>query len=441
MDCVLTKNQREYVLFHLDYSFELSPEIRDLFLFGEKKKGNICFYQSTEAYNEKSVLYIDDIPILFPGDRDEGIYTFNKGTLEFHHDILKSAFYLLSGYQEYASCKKDKLGRFPYDESIQYKLGFLHKPIVNYFFEWIGKGIEEYCLYHKLPFKKKELFKNFGFFLTHDIDRIDKYNFHLTKNKLKNKKLKEFFHYALKFLNPFDHDNPYWSFDYLLELNKKYDMTSTYFFLNRGVRHIDSYYHYSMKRISKLIKRLEENNCEIGLHGTVKSADDSQVMQKNLDELNKVSKKPVIGNRQHRLSYIHPLTIKLLGERAIKYDSTLGFAGHEGFRNSYCLPFHLYDFENDEMLPLWEIPLIVMDSTIFDYRKLSYKKAHQSIKNILGEINRFNGIFTLLWHNSYCDKEARPGICGFYDSILKMIHDKKGESLRGKDILERIDAE
>jgi peptidoglycan/xylan/chitin deacetylase (PgdA/CDA1 family) len=437
----LTQNQREYVLFHLDQVIDLSSDIRGRFVFDHNNDQKIHFFQNHHELNNLKILNHEGIPILFPGDSKKPIYTLEKGTLVFHHDLLRSAFYLLSGYQEYQSNEQDKLGRFPYDASLQYKLGVLHKPIVNYYFEWISEGLKAYCSYHKIPFRKRQLFESFGFFLTHDIDRIDKFTFQSTKNRLKKKKFKEFIYHASKWLNPFDHDNPYWSFDFLLNLNKKYGMKSTFFFLNQGVRHIDSYYRYSMKRVSELIKRLEKEGCEVGLHGTVKSADDSQIMRKNLNELNAVVKEAVIGNRQHRLIYTHPKTMILLNENGIKYDAGLGYAGHEGFRNAYCLPFRLYDFENDKMLDIWEIPLIVMEITLFDYRHLSYEEALVSLENILAEITRFHGIFTLIWHNSSCDEDAKPGICQFYDSVLKMVHDLRGESVRGKDILDKLDVQ
>lgn len=440
MNNALTKNQREYILFHLNQVIDVSSDIRKKIIFDQPKEQHICFFQSKQDLSEPSYIVLEGLPVLFHGDKKKTIYTFENGTLIFHHDLIRAAFYLLSGYQEYKSKRKDGLGRFPYKESIQDRLGIIGRPLVNEYFEIIVKGIQEFCKYHGISFKRRQLFDSFGFFLTHDIDRVDKYTFHSTKNRLKKKNFREMFYFLTKWLNPFDHDNPYWSFDYLLQLEKEYKLTSTFFFLNRGVRHIDSYYNFSQKRIAHLIEHLQQEGCEIGLHGTVRSANDLEVKAKNLDQLNSVIADSVMGNRQHRLTYIHPLTMKNLVKNGIKYDSTLGFASHEGFRHSYCLPYHPYDFKNDKMINIWEIPLIVMDGTLFDYRGLSYDEARHSVENILAEIKRFHGIFTLLWHNSYCDEEAKPGICGFYESLLQMVCDMGGESLRGKDIVERLDA-
>ena len=122
----------------------------------------------------------------------------------------------------------------------------------------------------------------------------------------------------------------------------------------------------------------------------------------------------------------------------ISYDSTLGFPEHEGFRNSYCFPFKLFDFQSDRMIDVWELPLNVMDVTLFHYRKLTKDEAYKSVEVILDEINRFNGLFTLLWHNDFFDEDRYPGISEFYANLLRMIKTYHPLSLSGKEISNRM---
>ena len=77
---------------------------------------------------------------------------------------------------------------------------------------------------NNIGFKEKRLFENFGFLLTHDIDRIDAYCFEEVKAKFKQflgllpsnyKKLialKVFFKYLINWLVPLTTENPYWTF-------------------------------------------------------------------------------------------------------------------------------------------------------------------------------------------------------------------------------------
>ena len=210
---------------------------------------------------------------------------------------------------------------------------------------------------------------------------------------------------------------------------------SAYFFLNRRVKHQDSYYQFGDVRIKRLIGKLEDEGKEIGLHGGVMSSKDPKVIKADLEALNKVSRYPVRGNRQHRLLLSLPDTMKHLESAGVRFDSSLGFAAHEGFRNSYCLPFKLYDFENDKMIDVWEIPLIVMDKTLFGYRKLSYDAAFNSIRELIDRIKQHRGVMTLLFHPDFLDEEEKPGIREFYERVLHMIMDKEFTYMNGKEII------
>lgn len=436
MNKPLNAQQREYVFYHLAFSLDLDPELRGRFVFGGKKDGMICFAESGEAYRKEAVLYLDDIPVLFPGDPSKPAYSIDNGTLLFHHDLLRSAFYLLSGYREYRSAEKDALGRFPYEKSVQKELGIIGKPVVNYYFQMIGAGIREYCKVHGLSFSEKRFFPGFGLLVTHDIDRVDKYTFHTVKGKWKKGQWRKGLRWFLKWINPLSQENPYWNFDYMTGTSADRGLRDLYFFLNKDVPHIDSYYRFSDKRIRELMLELKNKGHEIGLHGGVRSTKDPEIMKKNKKQLEKALGNTVTGSRQHRLQFVLPDTMRHLETAAFAYDSTLGFAAHEGFRNSYCLPFKLYDFENERMIDVWEFPLVLMDSTLFDYRRLSYEEAYQSIEHLADEVRKFHGLFTLLFHQSSLDEEEHPGICDFYEKILDMLGSRNGFSFSPKTFLQ-----
>lgn len=418
MENSLTINQRNYILYHMAFSVDISPEITSRFVFGSSGEEKICFIENQNKFDEKNIININNFPILFPGKVDEPIYTLDKGTLVFHHDLLRSAFYLLSGYQEYGSTIKDDLGRFPYEASLQSKLGIITRPLVNEYFELIHEGISSYCLYHGINYNKPSFLEKPALFLTHDVDRIDKYTFHTVKGKLKKKNYKDALIWFFKWINPFYKKNPKWTYGYLKETEKSRKINSAYFFLNRGIKHIDSYYSFQDKRIKELINNLEIFGSKIGLHGSVRTGTDVEIMKTDLGSLSKTAKLPIRGNRQHRLLFKLPHTMINLEKCGIIYDSSLGFASHEGFRNSYCLPFKLFNFENDKMIDVWEIPLNVMDGTLFTYRNLDHNAAMESVMKIKEEVKRYKGVFTLLFHPDFLDEEEHPGIRNFYEKVL-----------------------
>jgi len=449
----LTRNQIEYVFFHFTQTYKIAPVLWRHIIFIKSTEPlpdgcrKIMFRLSPYPLQFNQIKLSEGIPILFPLNDSHITYHEEGENLVFNDDLLKSAFYLLSGYQEYQSPEKDQYGRYPYDGSIQKKLGVINKPIVNYYFQIIAQGISHFCEKNNIIFDVRQTFYHFGFLLTHDVDLISKYHFSQIKLRiaqiLRLKKpdetdlqniytiLKSIFN-ILKF--PGIHD-PWWNFNTVRKLEALFGFKSIFFFLGKGYK-IDSRYSVLTPKIKNLINYLSREGCEIGLHNTVKSVEDDKIMEQHLHDLCLAAGHKIYGARQHWLMFNFPDTMRKEFVFGLEYDSSLGFPQHEGFRNSYCLPFKLYDFSIDRMIDLWEFPLNVMDSTLFDYRGYDYSGAFNSICEIVREIIKFRGVFTLLWHNHYLDESRKPGITIFYQDLLAMIKQAGAQNFLGKELVE-----
>ena len=455
MKGVLSDNKLNYVLFHLNMHFDLSL-VAERFHFTTNRdhmvtgSGKIHFVLSSEEYKEERVIYKDDLTILFPADGNEPVYSIKDGSLVFHHDLLKSAFFLLSGWQEFVSREKDAFGRFPYDRSVQKKFEFIDKPLVNYFFSKIIEGIEEFCLINGITINKHKLFESYGFMLTHDIDHIDAYSIRTVGYKLKQflglapayhdpkKTLKIFIRDLYRAVNPFYNENPFWKFKEFIREEKRLGLRSVFFFLNVD-REGGSVYSLQEQRIRNVIECIHKENFEVGLHGTMESAVNLSELVSDKNIIEGIMGEDIMGVRQHCLHFNFPGTMSIYEDSGLKYDSTLGFAAHEGFRNSYCHPFKLYDFKNERAFEVWEYPLNVMDTTLFGYRKLHFSSAKSNIIKLIREIRKFGGIFTLLWHNDFFDEDRFPGVTRFYYDLLEIIADDNPENVLGKEILKRLE--
>lgn len=451
MEGYLSQNQIKYIFDHLEQAVCIPEGIKDQFVYTQNRKVDteaaVVFILSVKKINLTETFNIDDLPVLFPNSSIPSFYTVHNHQLVFNHDILKACFYLLSGYQEYNSKNTDHFGRYPFKHSIQFKLGFIGKPLVNYFFEIIIQALIDFFGAEKI--KRKKNFRNFGFLLSHDIDNIDYYTFKRFLYKLKefggfatttlSKKqiLADLFQTGVELLKFGKKKNPIWNFDYLMHLEQKNGLKSAFYFLTKGIKNADSDYTFSEQRLQTVFHSIKANKCEIGIHGTVASARDQSIMNRIISDLKAQAEITKLGGRQHRLIYNLPETALIHEKAGLLYDSSLCFAEHEGFRNSYCLPFKLYDFESDRPIECWQIPLNVMDVTMFHYRKLNLQEAHKAICLIIEEIKKFNGVFTLLWHNDFFEDNKYPGISHFYDSLLHEISNKMPESLTGLEIAQR----
>jgi hypothetical protein len=457
MEGFLNQSQIDYVLFHLKLHVKIDPSFEKKLCFYEygntiTHRDSIVFQLSPKKLNTGHILRIGDLPILFPNSDASDFFIIDKNqNLVFTHDLLKSIFYLLSGYQEYINiASKDTLGRFPYHDSIQHRLNIIEKAVINHYFEKIVDGLILFCSIHKIDIERRRPFQTIGLLLTHDIDYIDKYTYNYWIYKLKeifkirpsklslteNTRLfiKGFLSYA-----GISKKNPFWNFEWIRATQKKFGWKSVFYFLDKGVKNSDAFYSFNEPRMMDLFKYLKDDGCEIGLHGRVGSVTDKVNMEESLVKLRLASNASIAGIRQHRLLWKHPTTALIQASLGFTYDTTLGFASHQGFRNSYCFPFRLFDFEKNTISQIWELPLNVMDVTLFAYQNYTPDQALEACDRILKEVSTFGGLFTLLWHNSFFDEDTYPGITQFYLNLLEKIAEYKPHNGTGIEITNYIE--
>lgn len=446
MDRRISENEIIYLLDHLERLYS-GPDLKQ-YLCTDK----LCSEEGTKLYvplsekalDLKEVLNVEGIPVLFPCSDQERWYSVDKSRVFFHHDILKSAFYLLSGYQEYHLRDRDEHGRFPWKSSIQYQLNITQKPVVNYYFDVILEAFEAFCRLNKLEFQKKERAAPV-LFLSHDIDRIEKYTLRnlaiITLQLLGLKKGSAGFARQLKLVKDYAlglllfRPNPYWTFHEMNELEKELRISSTWFFLEK-TRQDNSRYHFKQKKIRELITSLSDRGDEIGVHGTLESSSDQEAMDGGIRRLNELCSIPVSGIRQHYLKYDQTITPGIQLAAGLAYDASLGFAEQAGFRNSYAHPFRLFDFEKKKAHAIWQLPLNVMEASLIEYMEVHVGDIPATMKPLFGEVARFKGVFSLLWHNCRLDEEELPGIYPAYRQVLKDLMSSGFVSLTGREALE-----
>lgn len=453
MQSKLNKNKIEYLLYHLNHHFKVHTGIRKKIIFDQPKQTShrmISFPLSSKEMD--SIKYVKDVAILYPLTETNSFYYFDDNkNLVFNDDLLKSAFYLLSGYQEIEQQPIDPYSRFSYKQSIQKKLNISTFPLVNEYFRIITEGIEEFCNINNIEFQKRNLWKDkkFGFLLTHDIDRVDKYSIKTVKLKLKQiiglsksklNKWKLFEQLVENIVLLLKNKNPYWNFEWMKEVEKEYGLNSVWFFLPKRDPKKDAYFSFEEDRIKTLVKDLKSYGDEIGLHATYGSYNNNEILKKDFYDVKKLIGGEPKGSRQHWLRFKYPETLRLLEKTEIKYDSSWGFHDQIGWRNSYCFPFRPYDIEQDRIMDIWEFPLSVMDTTLFEYMNVDQPDAIKQVNTVIESVEKYNGLFTLLWHNSKFVLESGENLTDFYLYVLKRVTEKNVLSfVPGKRISNNID--
>lgn len=271
----------------------------------------------------------------------------------------------------------------------------------------------------------------FSICLTHDVDNVFpswKYFAYVSYQKFFQKK---FIQSVQSFLN-MRHarskhgKNPYWTFDAIRKLEKKYNADSSFYFMVDNDR-------YKIKNMKGLIQDLQKDHCEIGHHLSFDCYKNLEITQKEKHILEDITQNNVIGCRAHYLKFHAPDTWNILEQSGYRYDTSYGYPDQIGFKNGLCHPFYPVD-NNNKNIDLLEIPLALMDASLFEYMDLSFEDAWNQIKTLIDTVHALNGVLVILWHNDRFDTNLFGRLGEFYSMILEYGASKNAWMTSGENI-------
>ncbi|OFY96349.1 MAG: hypothetical protein A3K10_05495 [Bacteroidetes bacterium RIFCSPLOWO2_12_FULL_31_6] len=342
--------------------------------------------------------------------------TGKSSTLPF--DIFAASFYLVSRYEEYLPHIRDEHDRFDAKDSLAFANGFLQKPLVNTWAIWIKDLLQK--KYPHLVFPVK----NYQFISTIDIDNAYAYRekgftrsvggYMKSISKFDFKEISE----RTRVLLGFDKD-PYDTYEFQLEIIKKYKLQSIYFFLLGDYGVNDKNLPIESKKFQSLIKMLGDY-AQIGIHPSYGSNKSKGQLKKEVDRLSKVLHRDVTQSRQHFLKLTLPETYRNLIYLDITDDYTMGFASQVGFRASICTAFNFYDLDMELETKLKIHPFAMMEGTLKYSMKVSPDEAMNKIQPLIDEVKKVDGVFMSLWHNDTLnDKKIWTGWKAVYEKMVQ----------------------
>lgn len=334
-------------------------------------------------------------------------------------DIFASAFFMLTRYEEYLPYKKDVHGRFDALESINYKEGLLMKPLVNQY----GKILKELLLSHFPEMKFPQ--QHYKYTPTYDIDSAYAFRqkgFIRSIGGLINSLIKRDPRHFIDRIRVLlrQRKDPFDTFDFQMELQKKYELDPVYFILFAGYGPYDKNLPTGNEAFRVLIKSLADYG-QVGIHPSYQSNEDESVLQTEIDNLSSVLHRDITQSRQHFLRLEFPETYRNLINRDIQSDYTMGYAARPGFRAGICTPFLFYDLRVEAESNLMVYPFAVMDGTLKDYMKLTPSEALETISTLIQEVKDVDGHFISLWHNeSLCNEYRWAGWKEVYEQLVRL---------------------
>lgn len=394
-------------------------------VFGDFRDYEICFYDKKLIVKDsffnifenylnigaipKNIIFMKNLPIIYGEDVDSALYC--------GLDIFGSAFFMLSRFEEFVIKDRDRFERFPSSASLAVRFGFEKLAVVDGYVEFLHKKLKA------LGYDKSAKSKKFSVSLECDVDHIRFWrdiNFFLVRFK---KALFKYHNYtqALKEISDYLSvrlrlkRDCYDRFDYLLNLSKKYNLSLTLYLLVKNCEKRDA--NFRSCDLLPIIKKIKRSSADLGIHPSFDSYNDLEMLKNEITEAQTLCKKVILKSRQHYLRFEMPTTLGLLEQCGIDTDSSLGYSDRVGFRCGTSKEFYAFDFINKKKLKIKESPLLVMDGALLDMNK---EEAKMEILDIAKESKRYNGTFTILWHNSsFCDRWSK--FEGLLEEILEEI--------------------
>ena len=380
--------------------------------------GKACF-SNVKSFDDKVTVKV------FSQEKDRGLFSMEDKVVNVHFDMITISFLMLSRFEETLVSRRDKYGRFRYDDSLCFKYECVDIPIVDEYAMLLRKFVSDNFPGFVVE-RRVSVFKP-----THDVDFLFRFpNFpkaiktiagDLFKRKSLTTSWKSFVAY-IKSLRDFREDPYVWAVLELAKVSEDFKLDACFYFKSQLPDDKDCSYNIFSRNSQSCIKYLLSRGIRVGLHGSFESFSDKSLLIKEKNNLESVCGQNVADGRQHFLRFDVDKTTQVWQACDIRHDSTMGFPEREGFRCGTCHPYPLFDIVNNCELQVVEHPLIVMDTTLFQYREMTEKEALGKICQLYDRCLSVEGDFVMLWHNTTMFGELKSWHKNVYMKFLQDLH-------------------
>ena len=380
--------------------------------YTKQQLGNEFFIKSHDLLFEQG---LSDVEINVHDWENTKCFFFNGDKSHLPFDVFAASFYLLSRYEEYLPHVNDEYGRFSATESIAYKHGFLHQPVVDIWTYKFKDKLQKQYPEFKFPQKT--------YSIQPIIDVPSAYNFRLkgllrsfggTIKDLSSLNLRNLYERYMVIFG-FKHD-PFDTFKYIINRQKQTKYKFLFFFLIGDYSTYDKGINPNKKKFVSLIK-LVADYCKVGLKASYFAIHDPVILKKEKLRIEAILNTSLTASRQSFSKLNLPESYRSLIELEVQEDYTMGYVNHIGFRAGSCTPFLFYDldFEVQTPLKIWSYHL--MDYSLLKTHSLLDKK--KVLNEIIDEIKKVNGEFVPVFHNyTFSDDERWKGFKELFNVIL-----------------------
>jgi len=333
-------------------------------------------------------------------------------------DIFAASFWLLRRYEEYLPHVKDQHGRYPPRDSLAYRNNFLKVPVIDI---WAMKFLK--LLKERFPELEND---KRSYKYTSIVDVTTSHSF-AHRGFLRGVSGFVFDLFSLKLRRVAQRsktwinrkNDPYDNFSELIELHKKYEVTSMFFFQFAEYSTYDKNVSVNSNKFRFLIKSIGDYS-KIALSASYSSFRDVELLRQEKKRLSTGINRPVTCSRMRYNRVDVPDSYRNLIDAEFTDDYTMGYTHETGFRAGTCTPFYFYDINLEIRQPIRVHPFAMHDYAFASMQ--NREEILDKISKIYEEVKKVEGEFITVFSNELLGGSSNVNWLDLYTTVLNKHH-------------------
>ena len=226
-----------------------------------------------------------------------------------------------------------------------------------------------------------------------------------------------------------------WDFETILSLEARHGFRSTFFVLHdRYFARQGARFNVEDRALREIARMVRAVGSELGVHGGYYRFNDAAQYRESRLKLSELFGVETVGIRNHLLRFSYPGTWQAQAAAGFAYDATYGYRSVPGPRGGLAFPFWIYDPAARGPSTMLELPLTVMDTSIFRYLRLEGERALEYCWQMVERLAGYGALVTLLWHNNFFNEPEYWDWHMVYERLLERLASLKPWCVPGAEI-------
>ena len=361
-------------------------------------------------------------------------------------DVIAGAHTVLNLWYERRSRALEQDGWVLFAEDWWHRVGLVDpQPLVDEWLERLIAAANQVGWPQALPQKRSPFLAPPGtLVLTHDVDYLPTSRNRglprlaraLVRQTVSRRRLGDAMLVLAHYARALPRNTPYFELPAIASREEACGVRSSFQVTVAHHHRVDPHYDLRHGPIATTLQRLRATAWEICLHGSYTASRTPGRLAEERAVLEQILNMPIQGHRQHYLHF-HPGQLFIEVERAgFAYDLSVGYNDHSGPRAGTLFPYRPYDMEHRRPHNLWEIPFVLMDTTLATIYRLSSREAWEHVQTVLSPPR---GCVSVIWHQEQLGGLLDPGFDDVYYRLLPWALEAGMRLVPGEALLPDLD--